>query len=67
MVLMSGKAARQDWNIIRFALENDYIVATNNRRDFLHAYANVDLHNGLVIIVPSVGRAGQIKLFSAAL
>jgi predicted nuclease of predicted toxin-antitoxin system len=62
-----GKGGWQDWNIIRFALENDYIVATNNRRDFLHAYANVDLHNGLVILVPSLGRAGQIKLFSAAL
>lgn len=62
-----GKRGWQDRNIVQFALENDYIVTTNNRRHFLRAYANVDLHNGLIIIIPSVGRDMQIKLFSLAL
>ncbi|MET0970323.1 MAG: DUF5615 family PIN-like protein [Tardiphaga sp.] len=30
-----GKAGWQDWNLVRFAVANDYVVVTNNRRDFL--------------------------------
>ena len=49
------------------ALDNDYMIVTNNRRDFMREYANFDLHNGLIIIVPNVGRQSQIRLFSLAL
>lgn len=62
-----GKAGWQDWNLTRFALENDYIFVTNNRRDFLKEYAALDLHNGLVVIVPNVGREDQKRLFEAVL
>ncbi len=62
-----GKSGWQDWNLAAFAVANDYIIVTNNRRDFLRIYANLDLHNGLVVIVPDVTRADQQRLFKMVL
>jgi len=42
-------------------------VVTNNRRDFLRLYAELDVHNGLIIIMPTVPRNEQMRLFSVAL
>ena len=39
-----GKAGWQDWNLVRFAVANDYIIVTDNRRDFLKEYARLDIH-----------------------
>ncbi|MBO0902699.1 DUF5615 family PIN-like protein [Jiella sonneratiae] len=38
-----GKARLQDWNLTRFAIENDYIFATTNRRDFLKECEPLDV------------------------
>ena len=46
-----------------YALENDYVFVTNNRRDFLKEYAKINLHSGLIIIVPDTKRADQQRLF----
>ena len=56
-----GKAGWQDWNIVPFPLENNYIIVTNNRRHFLGEYVKLDVHNGLVIIVPQcrTGRSSR--------
>lgn len=62
-----GMAGWQDWNIARFAFENDYIVVTNNRRHFLREYLKYDLHNGLIVIVPNLDRDLQMDLFSRVL
>jgi hypothetical protein len=62
-----GKAGWQDWNIVPFVLANDYIIVSNNRRHFLKEYIKVSLHNGLIIIVPSVEREEQVRLFEIAL
>jgi predicted nuclease of predicted toxin-antitoxin system len=62
-----GMAGWQDWNIAQFAFENGYIVVTNNRRHFLREYLKYEAHNGLVIIVPNVGREQQIDLFGRVL
>ncbi|MGJ3265344.1 MAG: DUF5615 family PIN-like protein [Salinarimonas sp.] len=62
-----GKGGWQDWNLVPFALENDFIVATNNRRHFLKEYLKHDLHNGVIIVVPNVERDDQLRLFTKAL
>ena len=62
-----GKQGWQDWNIVPFAVENDYIIVTNNRRHFLREYIKLNLHNGLIIIVPNVEREDQLRLFEIAL
>lgn len=48
-----------------FAFDNDLIVVTNNRRDFLHEYAGMELHPGLVVIVPKGDKSTQIGWFAA--
>ena len=62
-----GKGGSQDWNLVPFAAANDYIVVTNNRRDLLKEYLKLDIHGGLIIIVPAVRRNEQRRLFEKAL
>ena len=62
-----GKSGWQDWNLAQFAIENDYVLVTNNRRDFLKIYSSLPLHNGLVVLVPNVERARQVALFELVL
>jgi predicted nuclease of predicted toxin-antitoxin system len=45
----------------------DFTFVTNNRRDFLRLYHVIDLHAGLLVILPSVGIDRQAELFNAAL
>jgi hypothetical protein len=40
---------------------------TNNRADFIHLYSKIDLHAGLVVLVPNVVPDLQRALFQAAL
>lgn len=62
-----GMAGWQDWNIVKFAVENGHVVVTNNRRDFLKEYLKYDTHPGLVVLVPQAERSVQTRLFSAVL
>jgi predicted nuclease of predicted toxin-antitoxin system len=63
----AGKAGWQDWTIARYAYENDLIVVTNNRRDFLNEYASFEVHPGLVVIIPRGNRADQVEWFTSVL
>ena len=56
-----------DWGIVRLILDRDDIFVTNNARDFLKLYARLEIHPGLVIILPAVKRAPQIELFTRVL
>jgi predicted nuclease of predicted toxin-antitoxin system len=49
-----NKEGAEDWDLAALAAERDYVVVTNNRRDFLRLYAELAVHNGLIIIVPAV-------------
>lgn len=51
-----GKAGWKDWNIARYAAQRDFVLVTNNAVDFLKIYATAELHPGLIIVVPNVGR-----------
>jgi len=66
-VVWLGKSGMQDWNLVPFALDHDYVFVTNNRRDFLKEYARLAVHDGLIIVVPMVERDEQIRLFGLAL
>lgn len=66
-VTFIGKQGWQDHGIVRLAVEQDYTLVTNNRRDFLHAYARLELHNGLVVLVSQGRRPDQLRLFGRAL
>jgi predicted nuclease of predicted toxin-antitoxin system len=62
-----GKAGWKDWNVAHYAAEGDFVVVTNNASDFRRLYATQSLHAGLVIIIPSVNRVEQQRLFRGAL
>ena len=62
-----GKAGWKDWNVARYAREEDFVLVTNNAGDFRRLYAAEPLHAGLVILIPSVGRLLQRQLFRVAL
>ena len=62
-----GYAGLADRDLLPLAVTGDYVLVTNNRADFLRLYRAVDLHPGLIIILPSVSIAGQRTLFALAL
>jgi Domain of unknown function (DUF5615) len=62
-----GKAGWQDYNLVPFAVEINCVIVTNNRRHFLREYAKLDVHNGLIVIVPAVRRELQQAPFEKAL
>jgi predicted nuclease of predicted toxin-antitoxin system len=62
-----GKSGWSDRGIAQFALENDYVVVTNNRRHFLREFLKSEVHPGLVVLVPNVKRAEQAHLLLAAI
>lgn len=60
----SGKA---DAQILEHLIDRDLVLVTNNRDDFLDLVEGAELHPGLIVIVPNVRRADQIRLFRHAL
>jgi predicted nuclease of predicted toxin-antitoxin system len=56
-----------DWAVAALAAERNYVLVTNNRRDFLRLYAELEVQNGLIITMPAVQRNEQMRLFSLAL
>jgi predicted nuclease of predicted toxin-antitoxin system len=62
-----GKTGWRDWNVVRYASDEDFVLVTNNAIDFRRLYARQTLHAGLVIILPSVNRTTQQMLFRGAL
>ena len=58
---------RRDWDVARHAWKHDFVLVTNNADDFREIYGQIDLHSGLVIVIPSVRLDLQRELFSAAL
>lgn len=66
-VVHIGKASWRDWDLVAHAVAQDLILVTNNATDFRDLYAGEELHSGLVIIVPSVDRETQRRLFQFVL
>ena len=62
-----GQASAKDWSVVSYALAHDLILVTNNASDFQALYARRDLHPGMLIIIPSVGRETQVQLFEVSL
>jgi predicted nuclease of predicted toxin-antitoxin system len=62
-----GKRGWRDWNIRDYAIGHDVILVTNNASDFRRLYGSLDLHPGLVIVVPNVVQERQILLFREAM
>ena len=62
-----GRAGWKDWNVVRYARDGDFVLVTNNASDFRQLYAAQPLHAGLIVLIPTVTRTVQKRLFKAAL
>ena len=47
-----------------YAMGGDYVFVTNNGVDFRPIYRTLELHSGLVVILPSLKKPGQLMLFN---
>lgn len=66
-VIYRGLSSVDDPAIAKYASRHDMVFVTNNRRDFVKLYRDIELHPGLIIIVPSVQLAIQKELFAGFL
>jgi predicted nuclease of predicted toxin-antitoxin system len=66
-VVHFGLTGSPDWKIVRMIRKRDAVFVTNNGRDFLKLFARIEMHNGIVIIVPAVIQEEQVRLFDRAL
>lgn len=62
-----GWSGMRDSSLMSKIESGDYLFVTNNRLDFLALHGKTELHEGLIVIVPNVARAQQIRLFGLAL
>ena len=62
-----GWSRLKDTALVKRAVEGGLTFMTNNRDDFVDLVKKVDLHAGLIVIVPNVPRDRQKALFRIAL
>jgi predicted nuclease of predicted toxin-antitoxin system len=62
-----GLRKSKDWDILKVVAEEDWILVTNNAFEFRGRYQKLQIHPGVVFLIPNVLRLQQIELFSAAL
>lgn len=67
-VAFMGLRGEKDWNLLPMLIEKNYVLVTNNGEEFKMRYARLDIHPGLVIIVPGgIVKEKQVELFDLAL
>lgn len=62
-----GLRQAKDWDILKIVSRQDWILVTNNAFEFRGRYQRLEVHPGVVFLLPAVPRSQQIELFSAAL
>ena len=62
-----GLGGRPDWAIAERINKDEFTFVTNNRVDFIRLFGKMDLHPGLIVLVPNVLPALQRAMFQAAI
>lgn len=62
-----GLRAESDRELLRIVAEEDWVLVTNNAIEFRGRYRQIELHPGVVFLLPVVRRNAQLKLFDVAL
>ena len=62
-----GLSGQPDWVLAERIVSGDFMFVTNNRSDFIQLFGKIELHPGLIILVPNVVPALQRVLFQAAI
>jgi predicted nuclease of predicted toxin-antitoxin system len=62
-----GLSGQPDWALAKRIIGDEFTFVTNNGADFIQLFGDMELHPGLIILVPNVVPALQRALFQAAL
>jgi hypothetical protein len=62
-----GLSGQADWSLAERIIKDEFTFVTNNRVDFLQLFGKMDLHPGLIVLVPNLVPALQRALFEAAI
>ena len=62
-----GLSGKPDWALAGRIVKDGFTFVTNNRVDFIRLLGRMELHAGLIIIVPNAIPAVQRALFEAAI
>lgn len=62
-----GLRTETDWDLLQIVAEKDWVLVTNNAIEFRGRYRKIELHPGVVFLLPAVRRAEQLRLFNAVL
>jgi predicted nuclease of predicted toxin-antitoxin system len=62
-----GLSGEPDWALAERIVDDEFTFVTNNRVDFVRLFGGMELHAGLIVIVPSVIPSLQRALFAAAI
>ncbi len=67
-LVFRGLQGTKDPDLMPTILKEGFVFVTNNGRDFLRLYADLEVHPGLIIIVPGgISSKRQVELFDCAL
>ena len=62
-----GLSGQPDWVLAGRITKDEFTFVTNNRADFIQLFGKMNLHPGLIVLVPNVVPDLQRALFQAAL
>jgi predicted nuclease of predicted toxin-antitoxin system len=62
-----GLSGRPDWELAERVVKDEFTFVTNNRIDFIRLFGEMELHAGLIVIIPNVVPSVQRALFEAAI
>jgi predicted nuclease of predicted toxin-antitoxin system len=62
-----GLSGKPDWELAVRIVKDEFTFVTNNRVDFIRLFGKLELHAGLVILVPNVIPGLQRALFEGTL
>ncbi len=54
-----GLRTEADWELLKVVAENDWVLVTNNLVEFRGRYRQIDLHPGIIFLVPILRRPRQ--------
>ncbi len=66
-VIHLGLREWNDWSILEIVERDGWVLVTNNAVEFRSRYRAIDIHPGVIFLLPSVRRQQQLILFEAAL
>ena len=62
-----GLNGKPDWELADRIVKHEFTFVTNNRVDFIRLFGRMELHAGLIIIVPNAAPTIQRAMFEAAI